>query len=211
MLVIWDYDGVVVDSFASVRDVWERVGRSIGFAVPADLAAFRREYGNSSRDLLSAVGCDPTRIVEAQRLALVEYAQEGPPILPGIGDVLAEVGAEQVLVTTSPRDTVERRLGAESLLAHFDTIVAAEPGKPVDKAASFAALRERCGAARTIVVADRNSDYEAALRAGIPAANVLLVSYGWGFDEAATPGRTHAPIRSVADLGRELAMRATQA
>ena len=50
--IIFDYDGVIVDSFPSVFEVYKIIAAECGGHIPKDLEEFRELYGYDYRECL---------------------------------------------------------------------------------------------------------------------------------------------------------------
>jgi beta-phosphoglucomutase family hydrolase len=138
--VIFDMDGVLVDSGAHHREAWSRLLAELGVAPPAGF--WRRTIGRPSVEAVPLVLDKPVAPAEARRLANRKHAHYetlaagGLPAVPGVIAFVDTLRAKAVplAVATSARrsDTVEL-LKPLGLYDRFDAIVAAEDvtrGKP---------------------------------------------------------------------------------
>ncbi len=181
--VIFDVDGVLVDSGAAHLHAWQQLGDEIG--VPFTRELFERTFGQRNESIV------PTWLGEtsAGRVAALGERKEqiyrdlvrrgGIRIYRRIPDLLAELKREGFAVavaSSGPRENVcliVERIGAGALV---DAAVAAEDvsrGKPDPEAFSNAARRIDIPAVRCVVVEDSVHGIEAAKRGGMMAVAVL--------------------------------------
>lgn len=178
--LIFDFDGLILDTETPEYQVWQAVYREHGLELT--LAVWAGWLGgdgdsvyNPYDDLERRLGHPLDREALRQRalqssLALVA----AQPVLPGVESYLAEAkrlgGLGLAIASSSPRDWVDGHLSRLGLLAHFDAIKTAEDverTKP-DPALFLAAL-DALGARpeEAIVLEDSPNGVLAAKRAGI--------------------------------------------
>ncbi len=181
--VLWDMDGVLVDSIDYHYEAWrlamQREGRQLTHA------DFKRTFGQRNdtvlRDMLDPhiSAADITRIAdfkEATYRALVR--ERGIAPLPGVLrwlGVLREAGWKQAVASAAPRANVEAILDAMSIHGFFDALASAEDvtrGKPDPQVYLVAAARVGAVPARSIVVEDAPAGVEGAKRAGMKRIGV---------------------------------------
>jgi beta-phosphoglucomutase family hydrolase len=176
--VVWDMDGVLVDSAPYHFRAWQEVFAAEGISF--DQEAFRRTFGQRNDTIIADVlGPDipPARVAaigaakEARYRSLI--AREGISPLPGASDWirrLHERGIPQAIASSAPRANIEAVLKALAWETFFEAIVSAEDvaqGKP--DPASFLIAAQRLGMPpdRCIVIEDAPAGIEAARRAGM--------------------------------------------
>jgi beta-phosphoglucomutase len=138
--VIFDMDGVLIDSGAHHRQAWVRLFGELGVAPPAGF--WRHTIGRPSVEAVPLLLGDRIGPAEARRLANRKHAHyetlaaAGLPAVPGVValvDTLRAHGVPIAVATSARRvDTVEL-LGPLGLLDRFGAIVTAEDvvrGKP---------------------------------------------------------------------------------
>ncbi len=54
--IIFDYDGVIVDSFDSMHAVYQILCKELGYNCPTDREIFRKMYGRDYKDLYVSLG-----------------------------------------------------------------------------------------------------------------------------------------------------------
>lgn len=139
--VLFDVDGVLLDSMPQHVEAWVRAGRELGLDIPED-EVYRREgeqATKSARDFIKAAGLMSTR---ARIRALLEKKQgiyqnigAAPRIFPGVLEILkglSENGLRLAFVTGTSRGEMDRILPAE-LKDFFEASVCGDEvlrGKP---------------------------------------------------------------------------------
>ncbi len=182
--VIFDMDGVLVDSYwahyASWRRLAERQGRTIS------LAQFDATFGRTSREVIAALW--PDVAADGQQVAAWDRAKEALfreilaadfPAMPGAVRLvrqLWEAGMPVALGSSGPPENVALvldRLGIRPLLAAVITGAEVHRGKPDPEVFLLAARRLGIPPQRCVVVEDAPAGIEAAHRAGMVAVGVL--------------------------------------
>jgi len=156
--VIWDMDGLLLDTERLAHRSWERAARELG--IPIETSLFHSiigVVGPKARIILQgALGHERTSaMIEAADRLYHEEVERGVPLKPGAREclkMLAERGVPQALATSSRELYARRKLGQHGLLPAFATLVTGdqvERGKPDPEPYLLAAKRlgkapERC-------------------------------------------------------------------
>lgn len=189
-LAVFDIDGTLVDSRASIFRAATEAARALGLPEPA-YDRVRRIVGLSLPIALHQLEPDLTDAELADFVAAFQSSfrrmhEEGleEPLYPGALDTLRRLhrdGWRLALATGQSRRGVERNLAREGWADLFLSAHCAEdgPGKP-DPAMLHAAMAA-CGGSpeRTLMIGDTAHDHAMALNAGASPLGV-----GWGFHTA---------------------------
>jgi beta-phosphoglucomutase family hydrolase len=138
--VIFDMDGVLIDSGACHRAAWQALLEEEGVPLPPEF--WRRTIGRPSEEAVSELLGRPLSPASARELSrrkhghYLKLANAGVPAIPGVVAfvaLLAERSVPRAVATSARRSDVTRLLGDLDLLHHFSVVVAAEDvrrGKP---------------------------------------------------------------------------------
>ena len=176
--VIFDMDGLMLDTEAIARRCWERAFVSSGHAMT--VALYASLIGRNKPDcvelLRAAFGPEfDFESTYAQSTVFFEehVAQHGTPLKAGVLDVLRELSALGVplAVATSTRNPKARlRLERAGLLAYFETVVAGDEvpcGKPAPDIYLEAIRRLGLDARQSFALEDSPPGVRAAHAAGL--------------------------------------------
>lgn len=182
--VIFDMDGVLVDSYYAHYESWRRLAARQGRNI--SLAEFDATFGRTSREVIAAlwpdVAGDARKVAEWDRCkeALFREILAGNfPAMPGAVRLvrqLWEAGIPVALGSSGPPENVAlvlERLGLRPRLAALVTGAEVRRGKPDPEVFLLAAFRLGLPPRRCVVVEDAPAGIEAAHRAGMPAVGVL--------------------------------------
>jgi len=182
MCVIWDVDGVVLDSAEQHRQAWQRLAEEQD--LPYTDAAFWAHFGRRNSDVIPAmfgVAGPPERVAaladrkeQIYRTLLVEQATP----LPGAKELLAalhDAGYRQALASSAPLENLRlivALLGLEPYLAAWVSGESVAQGKPAPDI--FLAAAARAGAPPTccVVIEDAPAGIQAAHAGGMKALAV---------------------------------------
>jgi beta-phosphoglucomutase len=181
--VIFDMDGVLIDSADAHRRAWQSLGDEVGVPYTDDL--FRRTFGQRNSSIIPT-WLGPTPPERAERLgarkeelyrALVRRGEiRVYHRVPALLEELRAAGAALAVASSGPRENVSLLIdviGAGVWIAAAVSADDVEQGKP--HPAPFLKAAEKLGvpAARCAVVEDSVHGIEAAKRAGMWAVAVL--------------------------------------
>ncbi|MGE0357801.1 MAG: HAD-IA family hydrolase [Burkholderiales bacterium] len=209
-LVIFDWDGTIMDSTGLIAACIQQSCREMGLAVPPESEA-KWVIGLGFLQSVEHVapGLDPGRqaeLAQSYRRHFVAREHEAP-LYEGIRELLAELRARRrrlAVATGKARVGLDRVLGATGLAPYFEATRCADEGEPKPHPDMVLRLLEATGVEprRALLVGDTTHDLELAENAGVDA---VAVCYG-AHDEArlrARQARHYAA--SVEELGRWLA------
>jgi beta-phosphoglucomutase family hydrolase len=181
--VIFDWDGVVVDSSAHHERSWEILAARRGLPLPPD--HFKRGFGKKNNIIIPELGwaADPDEVDALAREKEEIYRdlvrQHGIQPLPGVRHLLEGLRAEATpcaIGSSTERANLDCLLDLMDLRKFFRVIVSGDEvvhGKPDPAIFLLAAGRLGAAPARCVVIEDALVGIEAARRAGM---SVLAVA-----------------------------------
>jgi HAD superfamily hydrolase (TIGR01509 family) len=181
--VIFDMDGVLLDSGAHHREAWRTLLAELG-VTPAPPEFWRLTIGRPSVEAVPLVLGRATPWPEARRLAARKHdhyrrlARDGPPPLRGVVAFVDDLGARRVpcaVATSASRDDAERLLGRTGLRDRFAVMVTADDvlrGKPDPEVYLRAARGLGLPPAECLVFEDAVVGVRAAREAGMRVIGV---------------------------------------
>jgi HAD superfamily hydrolase (TIGR01509 family) len=188
-LVIFDCNGVLVDSEPIASAVLAEALTRAGIAVNADVVA-RRFHGRRPADIFAAVEVAtgkklPPAFASAVAVETLRRFRTQLRALPHVAHALTWIRGPKAVASSSPIDRVRTSLDITGLLQFFGPRLFSASnvarGKPAPDVFAFAAARVRTDPADCIAVEDSVSGVTAAVAAGMRA-----VGYVGG---SQTPGR----------------------
>jgi beta-phosphoglucomutase len=185
--VIWDMDGVLVDTGPFHLRAWLRFWGEIGR--PFTIADFRRTFGRRNDTIIpeflgQALTADEVQVLSRRK---EEYFREeiagNVGALPGALELLAYLGSAgyvQALASSAPRENIEFVLRALSVRDRFKAVVAAEDvheGKPDPEIFLLAAQLIAAMPRQCVVLEDSIAGVQAAKAAGMACIATLTTSH----------------------------------
>jgi phosphoglycolate phosphatase len=206
--VVFDVDGVLVDSLAAhlhiCRDKSREYGLALAIPDASGLRAMIRRgvVISPMRQFFLAVGFPEALADRANASYRLEFVDKyRPQPFDGTREMLARLAQRRVrlgLVTSNTLANVRRSLG--NLMEYFDArclFARDEPSDPEKPEALRRAIHQwGVEPDRLIYVGDQREDYEAARQAGV---RFLGVTYGWGIDDADSDFPTVSTTGAIAD------------
>ena len=177
--MIFDVDGVIVDSGPPHRESWRRLAAEVH--VPMSDAFFARTFGQTNKDILEALfgrmlPDEEWRPLGDRKEELYrEIIRTSVPAMPGAVDLIEALhadGTRLAVGSSGPPENIELWLREMGIPGRFDVVVT---GNDVTRGKSdpqvFLLASERLGIAprRCVVVEDAVIGVEAAKRAGMRA------------------------------------------
>ncbi|WP_394781526.1 HAD-IIIA family hydrolase [Undibacterium sp.] len=181
--IVFDWDGTLMDSTATIVKCIQASARDLGLPVPDDKAAsYVIGLGLGEALQIAMPGLDPKyypRIVERYRYHYLAKDHE-LPLFPGVREMLEELSQEGyflAVATGKSRVGLNRALHAANLLSMFDATRCADETFSKPHPAMLQELTRELGQdmRRTVMIGDTTHDLLMAANAG--AAGVA-VEYG---------------------------------
>lgn len=178
-LVIFDMDGVLVDSKANMECSWKAVQERFGIDVP-----FERYFENIGRpfvDIMNILGLG--HLADELESVYFSSSRFNSDLISFYDDALAsvrrikEAGLKTAIVTSKERNRTHELLG--DAVSLFDLIVCPDStnrGKPAPDPILKVCVDVEVDPHNTLYVGDMSVDHESAKRAGVSYAHA-----GWGY------------------------------
>ena len=181
MLLCFDYDGVIVDSFDSLLSVCVEAQAASAYGRAPRPADFQTIENLSFEELGRVIGLPDNQLASYCDSIFALQQKEWKTLpFPGIVDVLSELATQHTLavVTNSQSKVVAAALNAFGLGSAITAVKGGESG--ASKAARIAYLRAAHAAAgeATLMIGDTVGDIRAGREAGVQTAAVT-----WGFQQ----------------------------
>lgn len=180
--VLFDLDGVIVDTKDAHFTSFARLGEEAGFTISAE--QFKHVFGRHNTDIFPLLYGHPLSAEEIVRLSARKEAifrdliRGRVQALPGVKTLLPALkaaGFHLAIGTSTPRENVELILGELGLQGIFQQIVSADDvtkGKPDPQVFLLGAERLGIPPAHCVVVEDAVAGVQAALSGGMKALAV---------------------------------------
>ena len=185
--VIFDWDGVVIDSSAEHERSWEILSEEISRPLPE--GHFKRGFGKKNEVIIPEIlgwAKDPAEISKlAERKETIYRSlvrQRGVQILPGARELLVALRSEKIpraIGSSTPRQNLEAIFSPTGLGEFFDAVACGDDvanGKPAPDVFLLAAQMLALAPADCLVIEDAHAGIEAAHRAGIPVLAVATTN-----------------------------------
>ena len=188
--IIFDYDGVIVDSFPSVFAVYKMICAELGKDCPDDIDSFGKVYGYSSDELAKNLGFSAEEWKESESIFKREILKKESALFPGMAETLAELHKRYKLVVISSNNTAEvmQKLDRFGVTKYFDIVIGTRAPKgrvPKVQAIKDTMQNLEVAADEVILIGDRDVDHDDAVKAGL--THIVLVDYGWGYTKDKYP------------------------
>jgi phosphoglycolate phosphatase len=189
--IIFDYDGVIVDSFPTTYAIYKVICSKLNKRLPSTIEGFKEIYTGVFTKLYVDLGISKDESEAAENIYREEVKKQNPVVFPGIKDVFEELTKKYNLVILSSNYTfnIKQKLKQNDLENYFSEIIA-KTDLIVDSFNKTQPLidfieKNNLKKEEVIMVGDRDVDYMHAENAGIRS---IIVEYGWGHtDKVPTP------------------------
>ena len=191
--VIFDWDGVLVDSSTWHEQSWEILARELGYAIPA--GSFQRGFGLKNEVIIPTIlqwaqaEDEVARLAHRKETLYRQLARDGGlSFLPGariLLDRLAAAGVPCVIGSSTERANITVILESNQGAGYFRAILSGEDvthGKPAPDI--FLKAHQALGTEYAVVIEDALPGVEAALRGGLPVVAVTTTRRREELDEA---------------------------
>lgn len=181
--VIFDMDGVLIDSADAHFQSWKLLAREIGTEVTKD--QFDATFGRHNRDVIPIV----FNVIESEKVKQLadrkeelyrDLVREDAPIVDGAIDLvqsLHQQGIPLAVGSSAPRANIELILTFMGVEDCFSALVSADEvtrGKPDPQVFSLCCEKLRLPPAQCVVIEDAPAGIEAAFTAGTKCVAILM-------------------------------------
>jgi len=182
--VIFDVDGVLVDSYAAHFESWKRLGGETGVTLTE--AQFAESFGRRSREVIRQhwgsmrhlTDAEVERLDYRKEKLFREILEKDFPGMDGARELIEALATDAMRIavgSSAPEENVELVLDRLGVRDHVHVVVTGEDvqrGKPDPQVFLIAAERLAVAPARCVVVEDAPAGLEAARHAGMRAIGV---------------------------------------
>ena len=183
--VLWDMDGVIVDTFDGHFRSWKQTFEELGH--PFSLEDFRRTFGMNNRLILSTLlGYEMDeetfqRVSDHKEELFRQGLKETVKALPGVLDWLerfSHLGLRQAVASSAPQENIEATLDGLDIRRYFQAEAAGATlkGKPDPAVFLMAARLLEVNPENCLVIEDSVAGVEAARRAGMKCVALLTTN-----------------------------------
>jgi phosphoglycolate phosphatase len=172
-LIIYDFDGVLVDSVNAVTRYYDKFFEHLGLASPnwRDPTVLSKARGMSFDQFYFEFVPESRR--DEFRAFTPEFTFEemvlATPLQPGLKEVIPELSADYTLAICTNRNTpVDDILGYHGIRKYFSHIVTAAEAEPKPSPDGLNRILRNFGENTALYIGDSETDYKAAQNAGIP-------------------------------------------
>lgn len=175
--LVFDMDGLLVDSEPVARQAWEKVvqqyGRILDDETHSRIVGLRLEETSVLLQARLDIPADPTELARKKEAYLAQLSMEGVPPMPGLDELMAELQLRQVPwgVATSNRRAfvtqVLQQLGLWSTCQSLTTGQDVQRGKPAPDIYLLAAERMAIAPEFCLALEDSVPGAQAARSAGM--------------------------------------------
>lgn len=203
--VLFDWDGVVIDSSSQHERSWDLLSAETGRPLPP--GHFKAGFGKTNATIIPSFGwtSEPAEILRlAQRKEEIYRSlvrSEGVTPLPGVVDLLRQLreeGRPRAVGSSTPRANIEAIMDVTGLTGMFDAVICGDDvrqGKPDPEIFQLGARALEVEPSRCVVIEDAFVGIEAARRAGM---RVLAVATTHSLTEL--EGNADRAVASLAEI-----------
>ncbi len=182
--VIFDYDGVLVDSLDSCLPRWNKISRELGDASVIDRKLVQREWAGGWQNFYSNfMGVPEEKIPEANDLYRSMVAQESlPEFFAGISEAVRSLAKRFTLyiISASSTETIEANLKRAGLRQFFLDVHGQDKSPELRKSDPEFVRRPLRGwgveASNTCTIGDTADEIKAGREAGL---RTIACTWGW--------------------------------
>lgn len=188
-LIIFDYDGVIVDSFPTLHQAYIALCKKLNVNCTENLEEFKKVFGRNSTEAYKNLGIDP-KYPGLHDMFYEEILKQEPKLFDGITEVIAELSEKYqlVVISTAIVEELQNKLKKYDLLKYFKKVIGTRiEGQRYNKDRFIEGVvtEFNVNKADVILIGDRENDFDDATKAGLK--KIILVEYGWGYNKDNVP------------------------
>jgi phosphoglycolate phosphatase len=202
--IVFDYDGVIIDSFASLYNCYKIICDELGVDFNFDIEEFRKIYGYSYKECYINLGVKKGDYLKASNIYSREIVKQNSEIFDDIIEVLEKLSEKYdlVLISATFLHEVEDKINKYGLNKYFSKIYAVEEVGTSKKTLIEKFIADRnLDSKNLITIGDRNIDYDTFNEIGF--GEIYIVDYGWGYDPEKIPNKDYS-IKEPKDIMKYL-------
>lgn len=179
--VVWDLDGVLVDSAAAHNVSWQAMSKRFGVAYDAD-RDFPNIFGKHNTDIMGMLWqiTDPARVAEMAEAKETAFRREATQLkpLPGVVELVQELarrGWKQAIGSSAPMENIRVLLDATGVKPYMQAIASGDDvtaGKPDPQVFLIAFERLGVSPRNGVVIEDAPAGIQAGVRASAATLGV---------------------------------------
>jgi phosphoglycolate phosphatase len=184
--IVFDYDGVIVDSFSSFFTIYKKICKHFGVKEPRDIKDFKDNFNNNFEESLRKSKIPIDKINDIYSIYKEEILKIDHGIFPGMDEVIIDLSKKYDLfiISSAYKDEVVSKMTRFNLLSFFkDIYCGADERLDKNKMTAELILKYKYNPNEVFFIGDRLVDYLAAKNVGADDKNIILTTYGWGLKE----------------------------
>jgi phosphoglycolate phosphatase len=189
--IIFDYDGVIVDSFPTIYSIYKAICSKLNKSCPDKIEDFRILYSDTFLKLYDDLGIKGDEKEIAENVYRAEVKKQAPELFEGINLILKELSTKYnlIILSSNYEFEIKQKLKQNGLEDYFSEIIAKTDSKVESFRKSTPIIdfleKNNLKKEEVIMIGDRDKDFVSAESAGIKS---IIVEYGWGHtDKVPTP------------------------
>lgn len=199
-LIIFDYDGVLVDSLSNAVSFGEEFCHSIAHERVPTIATIRSLEIMTYSELARSIGLPPDQVERFCAYVFERFQNIGPsmPFFPEIESLLHRIESENIaIVSGNARHVISAKLAAHGLAEKITCIFGAyESGDKAEKIRN-ACRHFRADTGRSCMIGDSVSDIRCAKLAGVQS---IAATWGWQLRDHLAKENPDFIVNSVREL-----------
>ena len=208
--ILFDWDGVVIDSSPEHERAWELLAAERGLPLPE--GHFKAGFGKKNEAIIPALGWAdaPAAVRELadrkEELYRSLVAANGVTILPGARELLLslkEEGIPRAVASSTPRGNLDALFAATGLGEFYDAVVCGDDvihGKPDPEVFLKASSLLGLAPSRSIVIEDAFAGIEAGRRGGMKVVAVATTHTVASLTALQSAGECDLVVESLSGL-----------